>query len=195
MKISTRDVPKIWFTSDTHFRHKNILTFCPNTRKGTNVDEHDRFLIETWQEDVGQEDLVFMLGDVSFGDAAETHNILRQLPGQKILIWGNHDKVIRSDHSLQAHFYKMADYARISIDNQPVILFHYPIWEFDMMHRGAYHFHGHVHGSTTTHPPVIPGRVWDVSLDTRPDADMKLWSWEELDRMMKKLPIRTHHKQ
>jgi hypothetical protein len=27
-----------------------------------------------------------------------------------------------------------------------VILFHYPIWEWDQMHRGSVQFFGHVHG-------------------------------------------------
>lgn len=188
MKINTQDV-KVWFTSDTHFKHRNILNFCPKTRKGLHVDEHDRFIIETWQEQVGPDDLVFHLGDFSFGDAAETHSVLAQLPGQKILIWGNHDKVIRADRSLQAHFYKIADYARISIDGQVVVMFHFPIYEWDMMHRGGFHLFGHVHGN----PMPIGGRCMDVGIDARPDGDMKLWSWDEVRQILLKKPIREHH--
>jgi hypothetical protein len=28
-------------------------------------------------------------------------------------------------------------------------MFHYPIAEWDQMHRGALHFHGHLHGGTS----------------------------------------------
>lgn len=138
---------------------------------------------------VGQDDLVFILGDVSFTDEATTHGILAQLPGQKVLIWGNHDKVIHNSHSLQTHFKVRKDYLRVQIDGHMVILFHYPIMEWANMHYGSFHFHGHIHGK----PSGVVGRIWDVSLDTRPNGDMKLWGWDELLQIMMKQPIREHH--
>lgn len=188
MKIKTSE-QKVWFTADPHFGHKNILSFCPETRKGTTIQDHDRFLIETWQETVAQEDLVFILGDVSFADEATTHGILGQLPGQKVLVRGNHDKVINNSKSLQTHFIMMKDYLRVDIDSQMVVLFHYPIMEWANMHYGSFHFHGHIHGK----PSGVDGRIWDVGIDTRPNGDMKLWGWEELRSIMLKQSIRSHH--
>ena len=42
LKLSTSDV-KIFFTSDTHFGHKNILDFCE--RPFQNTDEMDEHII------------------------------------------------------------------------------------------------------------------------------------------------------
>lgn len=191
MKINPNDV-KMFFTSDTHFRHKSIQKFCPDSRGTDGVNEHDRRLIRNWQSQVQPDDLVFILGDFSFGDADETRRTLDQLPGQKILIYGNHDKVIRSDYSLQKMFHKCTEYMRIHVEEFPIILFHYPIYEWDMIHRGAFHLHGHVHGSLDS-PKVIPGRVMDVGIDSRPSGDMMLWTWEEIKRTLVKEPIREHH--
>ena len=63
-----------------------------------------------------------------------------------------------------------------------------PIFEWNRMHHGSYHLFGHVHGSQT-----IPGRAIDVGIDNRPQKDMGLWSWEELDKILSKREIRMHH--
>lgn len=52
---------KIWFTSDTHFGHKNILRFCK--RPWNTVEEMDEGLIQNWNKVVGKDDIVFHLGD------------------------------------------------------------------------------------------------------------------------------------
>lgn len=188
MKLKTTD-QKIWFTADTHFGHANILTFCPDTRKGMTVDEHDRFIIETWQEDVAPDDYVFILGDVSFVNEDRTLNILCQLPGKKILIKGNHDKTIINSSLLRAQFLYIKDYMSIVIDGHSIELFHYPIFEFNKQHRGAYHLYGHVHGKNIG---MREGRSMDVGIDTRPGGDMKLWSWEEIHDILSKKPILNH---
>lgn len=43
LKIDTTQV-KIWFTSDTHFGHQNILRFCE--RPFVSVEEMDNTIIE-----------------------------------------------------------------------------------------------------------------------------------------------------
>ena len=188
MKLKSKN-QKIFFTSDNHFGHKKIVEFCPKTRPFKDVDEHDRVMISTWQSQVGQDDIVFCLGDFSFSEADRTRNIIDQLPGTKVLIYGNHDKVIKSNIDIQKRFFSIENYMRCNIDDTHVVLFHFPIAEWDMMHRGGFHFHGHVHGKDMK----IPGRIFDVSPDTRPTPDLKLWEWPELKRMMEKLPINNHH--
>jgi hypothetical protein len=41
-------------------------------------------------------------------------------------------------------------------------MFHYPIHEWDQMHRGAVHFYGHVHGG---HTGLERYRARDVAFD------------------------------
>ena len=204
---------KIWFTSDVHFGHKSILKFCPKARLGEDVSKHveqlhndtthpdykkrheihqeyvrqmDKLLIERWNETVTDDDTIYCLGDFSFYKAAKTESILRQLSGRKILIKGNHDHWI--DDSTSKYFETIHDYLKIIIDKKHVVLFHYPIAEWDCMHHGGYHLYGHVHGNLQ-----LEGRAMDVGIDTRPTGDMKPWSWEEIDEILSKKEINKHH--
>jgi calcineurin-like phosphoesterase family protein len=79
-----------FLTADTHFFHKNILGYC--NRPFPNVIEMNLALIERWRSVAKPEDTVYHLGDFSFGDMARSSEILKMLPGKKILIRGNHDK-------------------------------------------------------------------------------------------------------
>jgi calcineurin-like phosphoesterase family protein len=181
-------VEKVYFVSDTHFGHKNIQKFCPNSRKGKDIEEHDRILIHNWQNQVAQHDRVYHLGDFFFCDGRRARNILDQLPGQIHFIYGNHDKVISSNHDLRDKFTSVSDYKEINLDGIKLCLFHFPIYEWYAIGRGSFHLYGHVHGSVQ-----VPGRAMDVGIDTRPDGDMKLWSWDEVKATLLAREIRTHH--
>lgn len=49
---------KIFFTSDLHFGHKNIIQY--DQRPFSSVDEMDAALIERWNRKVSPEDLVYV---------------------------------------------------------------------------------------------------------------------------------------
>lgn len=55
----------IWFTSDTHFGHANIIKYCNRPYKDT--EEMNADLIKRWNSTVGKDDLVWHLGDFSLG--------------------------------------------------------------------------------------------------------------------------------
>ena len=88
----------------------------------------------------------------------------------------------------QSIFETIQDYKKLHIDKKKVVLFHYPIAEWDSMHHGAYHLFGHVHGGLE-----IEGRAMDVGIDARPKKDMGLWEWEEIKTIMENKTIRSHH--
>ena len=141
---------KTWVTSDLHFGHANIKKFCPETRGRFRDVEHMReTMIEEWNQLVGQDDTVYILGDVAFLPAVEAVAIMHRLHGRKILIEGNHDRKLLNDPAFRACFDQVHNYLRLTHNGQLVILFHYPIAEFDQMHRGAVHLHGHLHGNTS----------------------------------------------
>ena len=80
--------------SDTHFGHDNITTFEPcrveaMMKDGYEPHEHDKWLIEQWNDTVGDTDIVLHLGDFAFKGIQETQPLLK---GRKILLLGNHDR-------------------------------------------------------------------------------------------------------
>jgi calcineurin-like phosphoesterase family protein len=85
---------KVFFTSDTHFNHANVIKYC--VRPFASIEEMNRVMIERWNAVVGPEDTVYHLGDFAMGKPSEWPAFLRQLNGaKKILIRGNHDRSSR----------------------------------------------------------------------------------------------------
>lgn len=181
---------RVWFTSDTHYYHRNIIKYCPSSR-GQFSDEVEmtEHLISAWNTRVGSNDIVYHLGDVAFGDPENAVNVLQRLNGTKILIKGNHDnRHLKSRAFIDAWDDVVDSYLEIEIDNIPVTLCHYPMIEWNRMHYGAYHLYGHVHGKRMH---TERGRRMDVGVDTR--ADLAPWSWEEVNRHLSKQEILHHH--
>ena len=86
MKINDR---KIWVTSDFHFGHRNVIKYC--NRPFANLSEMNTQLIKNYNKLVNNEDIVYILGDISFLNTQSTTEIIRSLHGYKFLIKGNHD--------------------------------------------------------------------------------------------------------
>jgi calcineurin-like phosphoesterase family protein len=89
----------IWFFSDHHFGHANILTFTDGTTGELvrplfdNVDHMDEFMLETWNADVKPGDLVWHGGDITFDKKKFTDKILNRLHGKIRITVGNHDDI------------------------------------------------------------------------------------------------------
>lgn len=78
-----------FFTSDTHFGHKNVIEYCK--RPFATVEEMDEELIRRWNAVVGENDQVFHLGDFAFCGKMRAREIMNHLTGTKFLVRGNHD--------------------------------------------------------------------------------------------------------
>lgn len=138
----------IWFTSDTHWQHANIIAHC--RRPFSTVEEMNERLIDNWNSVVARGDVVYHLGDFAITwkkhDAVGVTSLLRRLRGSIHLIYGNHD---RDAVKLATGFSWQGEYKRIRVDKQPIVLFHYPIASWHGIHRDAWHLHGHCHGNLT----------------------------------------------
>ena len=80
---------KIFFTSDLHFNHKNIIKYC--NRPYENIEDMNLDIIKRWNNVVSKEDIVWCLGDVAFGNKTHAIELVKSLNGRKRLIMGNHD--------------------------------------------------------------------------------------------------------
>ena len=82
--------PYIWFSSDHHFYHKNIIEYA--NRPYASVDEMNEALIDNWNAVVGKNDVVYYLGDFAFANKEKSSNIFARLNGiDSTCILGNHD--------------------------------------------------------------------------------------------------------
>lgn len=133
---------KVFFTSDLHFGHKNIIQY--DQRPFSSVDEMDAALIERWNRKVSQEDLVYILGDISWYGPHKTYEIFQDLHGRKRLITGNHDKL---NDRLKSLFEKIESYDEIKVDGKTVVMCHYPIGFYNKHHHGAIMLYGHIHNN------------------------------------------------
>lgn len=181
-----------FFISDVHLYHKNISRFCPETRPHSNVDQMNNEIVNQWVRQVTEQDTVWILGDMFFCNAADAIRMVKRLPGHKNLVYGNHDKAIRNNSELRGHFESVREYAEIKVDGHQFMLFHYPIWEWNNMHRGAIHLHGHIHNRVSG----VPGRIINVCMDS-PEFDhyapYRLYSSEEVIRVALRREVRQHH--
>lgn len=139
---------KVFFTSDLHFGHENVLRF--DNRPFASVEEMDAELVRRWNEKVGKGDLVYVLGDLIWksrnGDA---HNLIRSLNGQIILIKGNHDRFLHNAQA-KAALAGIKDYDDICVTLEDgsvrrCILSHYFIPFYNGHRHQAIHLHGHSH--------------------------------------------------
>ena len=189
MKIHKVNSEKLFFTSDLHFNHANIIKFC--TRPYENYEEMNLAIIENWNKVVPKDGIVYILGDVSMKGIKETDYLLDQLNGTKILIIGNHD-----NPSIIKYFDKSFDMLGLNVtDNEEgtitkVVLCHFPILEWYGMSHGSIHLHGHVHGAMNEYDKFNWKRL-DVGMDSH---NMTPVSWNDTKIILnKKYLIMTEH--
>jgi calcineurin-like phosphoesterase family protein len=132
----------IFFTADTHFSHASIIGFCDRPFRDT--QDMDEALVANWNRRVGPDDTVFHLGDFCWRKG-NGRSILAQLRGRKHLILGNHDskEIAAADYWESVSHYQMI--RREPGVHPDLVLFHYPIEEWDNVRHGAVHLHRHVH--------------------------------------------------
>jgi len=144
-------------------------------------------MAEEWNNKVEPNDLVYILGDVAFMSGSDAGRMMTRLNGKKILIEGNHDKKTLKDATFYNAFDEVHKYLDINYDGHKIVMFHYPISEWDQMHRGALHFHGHLHGGPSG---LEKYRALDVGMDSTGEIVI---SMERAIRLIKDYEIKRHH--
>ncbi|RTK92210.1 MAG: hypothetical protein EKK61_05750 [Rickettsiales bacterium] len=160
----------IYFTSDLHFFHKNILKFTK--RPFENLEEMHESIIENWNSIITNSDTVYHLGDLHFEYSNSTIDeflkIMGRLNGKIFFIKGNHDREIT--FKLLKETYPKFDYINspyyeLKVKNyckEKIVLCHYPITFWNGGDRGSIHLHGHTHNCFNPEE----GRILDVGYDS-----------------------------
>lgn len=143
---------KVWFWSDLHLFHSNIISYC--TRPFADAGEMNNTMLANYRAIVRDGDVVVFGGDITMGGAAVTNELLRQLPGHKINILGNHD-VERKGKRLHLMVDEVVAYLELSVGEHSVLLTHYPVAE-DVLKLGQINVHGHIHNNHV-HPSLGSG--------------------------------------
>lgn len=179
----------VFFTSDLHFDHQNIMRFCPETRRFDSVEAMNEGIVENWNKTVRPNDTIYILGDIAFNPQRGIQWVKR-LHGKKHLLRGNHDRKFLKQPDAFCLFESISDYSNINVGDRQIVLFHYPIWEWDGAFRGAWHFHGHVHGKQIG----VPGKIFDVGLDTTlvKGNELRPFSLDELKPYMDSIASRRN---
>jgi calcineurin-like phosphoesterase family protein len=162
----------IFFISDLHVAHANVIRFDGRPFKDT--DEMHAEMIKRWNSVVGDDDIVYFLGDLSFGGSSITKWFAYSLKGKIYAIAGNHDRP--SNLRTLGRFEEVYDYgteigvkdessleSRGSQGYQKIVMSHYPILSWNKAHYGAWHLHGHCHGGLLKGmPDYYKRKVMDV---------------------------------
>lgn len=141
----------IFFTSDTHFNHSNIIKYC--NRPFDNSNEMNEILINNWNSVIKENDIVFHLGDFMFGNINRFWEFRSRLNGKIYLIHGNHDYELMNKGNIEDGFELITSQLNIVVDGQKIYLNHFPLLTFNGTYKEkpTWQLFGHVH-SNKEHP-------------------------------------------
>jgi calcineurin-like phosphoesterase family protein len=78
----------VYAIADLHFGHENMAI----ARGFNSIEEHDNYIIASWNEIVKKHDTVYLIGDITH-EKPQFYNLLNQLKGHKKVVLGNHEKL------------------------------------------------------------------------------------------------------
>lgn len=203
----------IFFTSDTHYNHKNIVRGTSEwkgfeeggshqrTRDFDTLEEHNEILVKSINSLVKENDILYHLGDWSFGGHENIKIFRNRLNCKNIhLIFGNHDQHIEPRDSPYRGCFNSAQYVkqfslRLGTEKtgkygkQGFFLSHYSHQVWNQHHHGVIHLFGHSHGTIKG-----IGKSMDVGVDTN---NLYPYHLDEILDIMKNtdIIIMDHHNQ
>jgi calcineurin-like phosphoesterase family protein len=187
LKIELQAGQQLFFTSDTHYNHKNICRGVTDwrrqdgsipieqTRDFPNLEKMNATIVNNINSVVGQDDILIHLGDWSFGGFESIKEFRDRIVCQNIyLAYGNHDHHIENNRGgIQGIFRKtfqyevlevtIPGYGKILPSKHKFVIDHYPLCSWHNMNKGRFHLFGHVH--LPPHQKLMSGRSMDVGMD------------------------------
>ena len=163
----------LYFLSDTHFNHANIIKYSKRPFKS--VEEMNHFMLMNWIDSVTKDDEVIFVGDFAMGRYESLlHDVLKC---RTVFIRGNHDKKFKPN-GIQLH-----DNMTVTAeDGTPFYVVHEP----EHVPRGyrGWVIHGHHHNN---YPQMYPffnpiQKTINVSVDM---IGYRLVSMEDIMKLVK----------
>ena len=180
---------QVYFSSDHHYGHKNIIDFCKRPFK--NTDEMCETLIENHNKVVKPEDRFYVLGDMFWRTVSdgEAFGILQRMNGQKYYIMGNHEEVLNRSKLVRDQFIWCKDIENLKISGYPnITLCHYAMRTWNGSHKGAWNLYGHSHAGL---PEITKGNLREGETPFSFDIGVDAWNYspvsiDEVREKMKK---------
>lgn len=164
----------VWFTSDFHLGHFNIIRYCK--RPFGSLREMDDVIVERVNACVRPNDVLYFLGDFCMGKEEQVITYRKRLACRKIhFIEGNHDKTTRKQQQLFASWGLLSE---VHVAQQRIVLCHYAMRVWPHHAQGAWHLYGHSHGNLPDEPFALS---LDIGVDTH---DFRPWHFEEIQTVM-----------
>lgn len=173
----------IYFTSDCHFGHKNIIKYC--NRPFDNVHIMDQVMFDRINETVGADDTLYILGDFCYKGKKPIEYRSRINCQDVHIILGNHDK--RNDYKDDSQgFSSVQEVKEIIYCNQKIFLSHYPHRSWPSSHKGSFHCYGHVHSKLDNEDQNSKRLTLDVGVDNTIKYGKLFgepWSFKEIQKL------------
>jgi calcineurin-like phosphoesterase family protein len=206
MKLVLEKGQNIFFFSDPHYNHNNICSATTNwvnaedmTRNFESLEHMNDILVNNINEVVGEDDIVFCLGDWSFGGFDKIVEFRSRIVCKNVhLVLGNHDEHIeRNKDNIRRLFSSVNHYVNLDlrrpstknkgmVDKYKLILCHFPIASWDGMERGSMHLHGHTH--LPENIKLSAGRAMDVGMDGN---NMQVYSLDDILSLLRNQPHKS----
>ena len=187
----------IWFTSDSHYSHNNICAGISNwlvslmeedyqTQNGDCRDfktltEMNDAIINGMNNYVKQEDIVFHIGDVAWGEKNVRQYMDRLICKNVYLILGNHDKDIDRNNDLKSLFKGVYRILDVDLNGKSFTLCHFAMRVWNKSHHFSTHLYGHSHGKLLDLPNSLS---MDVGVDT--NKELRPYHYDEIIKIMNK---------
>lgn len=211
-KIKLEQGQQLFFTSDTHYNHKNICRGVTNwrtqdgsipidqTRDFKNLEHMNDTIVDNINKTVGQNDILIHLGDWSFGGFESIQEFRDRIVCKNIyLTYGNHDHHIENNRgSIQNIFTETFQYKALEVTEADTsklippkkyefIINHYPLCSWHDMNKGRFHLFGHVH--LPSDKKIMGGRSMDVGMDGN---NMTPYNMTEIVKKLSGRPVQAN---
>lgn len=160
----------IWVTSDLHLFHNQ--EFIYKSRGFDTVEQMNEAIETHWNEMIGDDDEVYILGDLMVGGKgngnAEGMKTVRRLKGKKHIVIGNHDTDTRiALYRAEPSVIDVQYATRFRYRGYSFYLSHYPSITTNLQHetlkQGVINLFGHTHSKERFYDDLP--FMYNVSLD------------------------------